>query len=330
MRALVTGGSGFIGSHVVDKLRERGIQVRVYDMIMPKFRDDIEYYQASILDLESLTMAMADVDAVFHLAAVADVKSVYEHPHYSESINVRGTINVLEAARSNKVSRVIYGSTIWVYGDVAEECVDEDTPLHAPSHLYTATKMTSEYYCQAYARLYGLPTTILRYGIPYGPRARDGAVIPIFVSKALQGEPLTIAGDGSQYRKFVYVEDLAEGNALALKGVAANKIYNLDGKERVTIRQIAQTIQDILGKDKVRIETVPGRPGDFGGKEVSSERARRELDWEPRVGLREGIERYIAWYQAREAQRATERSRLDTTLHDFSSPPVTRSVASSP
>lgn len=316
MRALVTGGSGFIGSHVVDKLRERGIDVRVYDMIMPKFRNDLECYQASILDLESLTMAMHDIDVVFHLAAVADVKSVYERPHYAESINVRGTINVLEAARSHHISRVVYGSTTWVYGDVMDHFVTEETPLRAPSHLYTATKITSEYYCQAYSRLYGLSTTILRYGIPYGPRARDGAVIPIFVKKAIHGEPLTIAGDGNQFRKFVYVEDLAEGNVLALKPVAANKVYNLDGKERITIRQVAETIRDILGD--VKIVSVPARPGDFGGKEVSSELAKQELSWEARVSLREGIERYITWYRNREAERAKARAKLDSTLQSFS------------
>ncbi len=312
MRALVTGGSGFIGSHVVDKLRDRGIEVRVYDMIMPKFRDDLECYQASILDLESLTMAMHEVDAVFHLAAVADVKSVFENPHYSESINVRGTINVLEAARSNKVSRVIYGSTTWIYSDVTDPLVTEETALRPPSHLYTATKMASEFYCRSYAKLYGLEPTILRYGIPYGPRARDSAVIPIFVSRALRGEPLTIAGDGSQFRKFVYVEDLADGNVLALKDVAANKIYNLDGKERVSILQIAQTIKDIIGD--VKIEMVPGRPGDFSGKEVSSELAKRELGWEPQVGLREGIERYIAWYRSRQAARAETRAKLESAF----------------
>jgi len=153
---------------------------------------------------------------------------VLYRPHYSENINVRGTINVLEAARRSGVERIVYGSTTWVYGDVTEKYVDEQTRLSPPAHLYTATKIVSEYYCQCYGGLYDLPYTILRYGIPYGPRARDGAVIPIFVHKAMNGEPLTIAGDGSQFRQFVYVEDLAEGNVLALKSIAANKIYNQD------------------------------------------------------------------------------------------------------
>ena len=183
MKVLVTGGSGFIGSHVVDKLREKGIRVRVYDLLVPDFRKDIEYYQGSILDLNTLRFALCGVDAVMHLAAVADVKDVYNDPYYSESINVRGTMNVLEAARKTGVKRIIYGSITWVYSEAETNKVDENTPLHSPTHLYTATKLASEYYCRSYSKLFGLDITILRYGIPYGPRARDAAVIPIFVKK---------------------------------------------------------------------------------------------------------------------------------------------------
>ncbi|MFH1563068.1 MAG: NAD-dependent epimerase/dehydratase family protein, partial [Nitrospirota bacterium] len=118
MKVLVTGGSGFIGSHVVDKLRDKGVNVRIFDAMMPTFRKDIEYYQGSILDINALAFAMSGIDAVMHLAAIADVKDVYNDPYYSEAINVRGTINVLEAVRRAKVKRVIYGSTIWVYSEV--------------------------------------------------------------------------------------------------------------------------------------------------------------------------------------------------------------------
>lgn len=312
MKALVTGGSGFIGSHVVDKLRDKGVEVRVYDGIMPSFRKDIEFYQGSILDSTSLQFAMSGIDAIFHLAAVADVKDVYNDPHYSESINVRGTINVLEAARRAGIKRVIYGSTTWVYSEAEANEVNEKTPLHAPSHLYTATKLTGEYYCQSYSKLYGAEVTILRYGIPYGPRARDGAVIPIFVKKAINKEPLTIAGDGAQFRKFVYVEDLAEGNALALKSIAKNKIYNLDGREKVTIKQIAETIKKILGD--VKIEYTPARPGDFSGKEVTSKLAENELGWKPKTSFEEGVRRYIKWYKEREEKREADRNKIDKIL----------------
>src|SRR3989338_5773728 len=313
MKVLVTGGSGFIGSHVVDKLRDKGVEIRVFDMVMPNYRKDIEFYQGSLLDLDSLRMALNGIDAVFHLAAVADVKYVFQEPHYSESINVRGTLNVLDALRLNgSIRRVIYGSTTWVYSEAEQQMVDEATSLHAPTHLYTATKLAGEYYCQAYSKLYGLEATILRYGIPYGPRAREGAVVPIFVKKALNGDALTIAGDGSQFRKFIYVEDLAEGNVLALRSVAKNKIYNLDGREKVTIKQIAETIQRVVGN--VRIEYIPARPGDFSGKEVSSERAKSELGWEPRVDFEEGVRRYVDWYKKEEARRQEDWRNLDEAL----------------
>lgn len=319
MRALVTGGSGFIGSHVVDKLRDRGIDVRVFDMVMPTFRKDVEYYHGSILDLDALRMAVSAVDVIYHLAAVADVKDVFEEPHYSEAINVRGTINVLEAARKSHIKRIVYGSTIWVYSDVPQNQVDEDTPLTAPAHLYTATKVAGEYYCQCYSRLYNLPITILRYGIPYGPRSRAGAVIPIFVRKALAGEPLTLAGDGSQIRKFVYVEDLAEGNVAALRTVAKNRIYNLEGREQVTIRQLAETIQRIVGN--VKIEYVPARPGDFSGKEVSTRRAQAELGWETRTSLEDGVRRYVHWYKEQLQKSEVAWERVDEVLQSRDSFP---------
>ena len=167
----------------------------------------------SITDREALERALHSCDAVAHLAAVADVNDVHAEPEDAERVNARGTVTVLEAARRAGVKRIVYASTIWVYSDCEPEAVDEDTLLPAPSHLYTSTKLAGELYCKAYQELYGIDYTILRFGIPYGPRAREAAVIPAFVNKALRGEPLTLAGDGSQSRRFVYVEDLADGVA---------------------------------------------------------------------------------------------------------------------
>ena len=256
MKALVTGGSGFIGSHLVDTLIEQGIEVRVFDMIKPTFRDDLDWYNASLLDADAVRNAMVDMDVVFHLAAVADVKDVFEEPHYSEQINVRSTANLLEACRKSNNQRLILGSTTWVYSDSRETKIDEDTAFDFPSHFYSATKLASEIYCKSYSALYDVPTTILRYGIPYGPRARDGAVIPIFVKKAFAGEPITIQGDGSQFRKFVYVKDLAKGNAAALKNKEKHRAFNLEGSEQVSIKQIAETVKKIIaaGKNIILLE----------------------------------------------------------------------------
>ena len=139
-------------------------------------------------------------------------------------------------------------------------------------------------------------------------------MVPVFVCKALRGEPLTIAGDGMQFRKFVYVEDLAEGNVLALKSVARNKIYNLDGVEKVTIRQIAQMIQEILGN--VEVTYTATRLGDFPGKEVSSQLAKNELGWEPKTSFEVGVRKYISWFQERELQRKIDWDRFDNSLLD--------------
>jgi UDP-glucose 4-epimerase len=262
-----------------------------------------------------MRMAVSGVDAIFHLGAIADVKDVFHQPHYSEAINVRGTINVLEAARWNgSIKRVIYGSTTWVYSEANEQSVDENTPLHSPSHLYTASKLAGEYYCRSYKELYGLDITILRYGIPYGPRARTGAVVPIFVRKAVNGEPITITGDGSQFRKFVYVEDLSEGNVLALKSIASNKTYNLDGIEKITIKEIAEMVRNIIGN--VKIEYAPARTGDFSGKEVSSKRAEDELGWTPKTSFNEGLKKYIDWYIQRERKREEDWEKLDDLLKE--------------
>ena len=203
---------------------------------------------------------------------MADVNDVHAEPEDAERVNARGTVAVLEAARRAGVKRIVYASTIWVYSDCEPEAVDEETLLPPPSHLYTSTKLAGELYCKAYQELYGIDFTILRFGIPYGPRAREAAVIPAFVGKAFKGEPLTLAGDGSQSRRFVYVEDLADGVALGLEEVATNRVYNLASDENVTIKQIAETVKDLIGN--VEIVHTPARPGDFGGK-VVSQRPRR-------------------------------------------------------
>jgi UDP-glucose 4-epimerase len=229
---LVTGGSGFVGSHVVDSLRRDGFAPRILDLRPSPYCSaaEVETVVADIADRPALTAAMKGCDAVVHLAAMADVADVAAGPVEAERHNARATLLVLEAARRSGVRRVVYASTVWVYSDVAVDEIDENTPVAHPAHLYTATKLAGELYCRAYQELYGVEFTVLRFGIPYGPRARPAAVIPRFVDRALAGLPLTIAGDGRQSRPFVYVEDLADGVVRALAPVAANRTYNLSAK----------------------------------------------------------------------------------------------------
>jgi UDP-glucose 4-epimerase len=296
MRILVTGGSGFIGSHVVDKLAAAGFEPRIYDLRHSPHHEpgSVDTVIGDLLDEKTLRAAMEDCDAVIHLAAYADVNLVAEEPVPAEQCNSRGTLAVLEAARATG-TRVVYGSTIWVYGNSGEGVIDEESPIGLPDHLYTASKLAGEMYCTSYAELYDVPCTILRFGIPYGPRARPSAVIPIFVSKALEGEPLTIAGDGLQTRRFVYVEDLAEGVVAGLRRGEENRIYNLAGDETVTIRELADVVSGLI--DNTEIVHTPGRNGDFGGAVISNERAAEELGWHASTPLREGVRRYIDWLE---------------------------------
>jgi len=295
MRVLVTGGGGFIGSHAVDKLIDGGQTPRIFDLSASPYHSplEVETFTGSITDPANLDLAMRDCDAVIHLAAVADVAHVHADPVLAEEVNTRGTLNVLEAACRAKVGRVVYGSTTWVYSDCAEQEVDEQTPIPAPRHLYTATKLAGETYCAGYAELYDLESTVLRFGIPYGPRARAAGVVAKFTDLAFEGKPLTIAGDGSTTRSFIYVEDLAEGIVAALAPEAAGRTYNLSGDEVVTILEIAERVQE--NTDDCEIVHTPPRPGDFPGKTISNERALQELGWKAETSFKEGVRRYVEW-----------------------------------
>jgi UDP-glucose 4-epimerase len=293
VKVVVTGGSGFIGSHVLDKLRAAGHEAHNFDLV-PSPHGDFETIIGDLCDPGTAREALAGADAVIHLAAIADVDWVKEDPALADRVNVRGTQTLLEAARELGTKRFVYASTIWVYGDAdGPGAVDEDEPLALPKHFYTATKIAGEMYVASYGELYGLEHTILRFGIPYGPRSRPTAVVAAFTAKALAGEPLTIAGDGTQSRRFVYVEDLAEGVVASLAPVAANRVYNFVGRENTSIRAIARTVRDVVGD--VKIVHVEGRAGDLRGGNISGQRALDELGWEPTTSFDEGVRRYVAW-----------------------------------
>ena len=298
MRVLVTGGSGFIGSHVIDRLGTHGHEPRNFDLVPSPYHDGkLDQLIGDLLDVEAVRSAVRGCDAVVHLAAVADVNDVVADPARAELVNDRGTGVLLEAARAEKIARVLYASTVWVYGNANGVApVDEESHLPLPRHLYTATKLAGEMYCTSYAALWGLEHTILRFGIPYGPRARPATVVAAFVARARAGEPLTITGDGTQSRRFVYVEDLADGVVAALAPAAADRIYNLVGDESVSVREIAETVRELVAE--VPIVHAPDRPGDLRPAEISGARAAEELGWRARTPFAEGVRRYVDWVTA--------------------------------
>lgn len=298
-KVVVTGGSGFIGSHVVDALADAGHQVTVVDHRVRPHRTDVGFEDVDLMDLSSVLAATKGADHIFHLAAVANVNYAYKYPVYTAGLNVMGTTNILEAARINGAQRVHLASTVWVYNGAPDgKPADETVPfyLEGAGHIYTSTKMAAEMICHNYSQLYKVPFTILRYGIPYGPRMREELLIPIFIKKAVNGQPLTISGKGEQYRNFVYVRDMAEAHVSAMKESAANQTYNLEGMRKVTVLEVAEGIKKILGDD-VKLEFVPARPGDFGGKEISASKAGQELDWYPLTPFEEGLKRTIHWFR---------------------------------
>jgi len=301
MKVAVTGGSGFIASHVLDYLMAEGHEVVAIDHRVRPHREDVQFEDIDVLNLSALIQATAGCDFIFHLAAVSNVNYAHKYPVYTVDLNINGTANVLEAARLNAVRRVFFASTVWIYtGTRGNGSLTEDEPFHLPDagHIYTSSKIASEMIIHNYWQLYRQPFTILRYGIPYGPRMREELVIPIFIRQALKGEPIVIQGDGSQYRNYVYIDDLARAHLLALNQQAENQVYNLEGSRRISIKEIANTIDRVLGGG-VQIKYVPARPGDYSGKEVSARKIFNELGWEPRVDFEDGMKRTVAWFKHR-------------------------------
>ncbi len=297
-KVVVTGGSGFIGSHVVDALIDAGHEVTVIDHRVLPHRTDVNFEDVDLMDLSSVLAATRGTEHIFHLAAVSNVNYAYRYPVYTVALNILGTTHILEAARINAAKRVYLASTVWVYnGTPNGGPLTESVPfyLDGAGHIYTSSKMSCEMVCHNYRELYHVPFTILRLGIPYGPRMREELLIPTFIKKALAGQPLTVAGTGNQYRNFVYVRDLAEAHVLAMKETAANQTYNLEGSRKVTVLEVAKGIRAAIG-DHVKIDFVPERPGDFGGKDVAAEKAREELGWTPTVEFEDGLRRTVEWF----------------------------------
>src|SRR5262249_1584272 len=190
---------------------------------------------------------------------------------------------------------------VWVYNGAPEGITaDESVPfyLNGAGHLYTSTKIAAEMLCHNYHSLYGVPFTVLRYGIPYGPRMREELLIPLFIRKALRGARPTVEGKGPQSRRFVYVRDLAAAHVLAMSARAEQQTYNLEGPRKISVLDVAQGIRELIG-EHVGIDFVPERVGDFAGREVCSDKVREELGWVPRVEFEDGLRQTLEWFRAK-------------------------------
>lgn len=296
LRVAVTGGCGFVGSHVTDHLVRAGHEVRVLDIADGWRNPAADYHRADLFDEAGLAGCLAGCDAVFHLAGAADVNEVAADPVRAVRLNVEGTARVLEAARRAGCGRVLLASTVWVYGatvGAGERAEDAPVDLRQAGHVYVSTKLAAELLAHSYRQMYGLPFTILRYGIPYGPRMREELVVARFVRAALAGRPITIAGSGEQQRNYVYVEDLAAAHVRALAPAAAGQVLALEGDTPVSVREIAGTVRELVAP--VPVVHVPARTADYQGVSVSNRLARELLAWSPETSFRAGIRRYLGW-----------------------------------
>jgi len=307
---LVTGGAGFIGSHLVENLVKQGHNVRILDNFLTgkreniaEFLGEIDLIEGDIRDLETCRQAAEEVDFVLHQAALPSVPRSIEDPVLTNEINIGGTLNLLLAAKEKKVRKFVFASSSSVYGD------DETLPKRegvegAPLSPYAVTKLIGEKYCQVFNRVFGLSTVSLRYFNIFGPRqdpfSQYAAVIPIFITKIIQGERPVIFGDGEQSRDFTYVTNIVEANRLAIEASEiSGEVINVACGDKTTVNQLFETIRKLLQKDLAPIHEEP-RPGDIRHSFADITKAHGVLKYEPKISLSEGLRETIRWYQGRE------------------------------
>ena len=307
---LVTGGAGFIGSNLAHALVDRGEQVRILDNFATGREENIaelvekkkvELVRASITDGEAVARAMRGIDYVLHQAAIPSVPRSIEDPLGGDDTNVHGTVTILDGARKAGVKRVVFAASSSAYGEKAPGEPKVETMLPAPLSPYAAAKLAGEYYMQAFYHSYGLETVALRYFNIFGPRqdpkSQYAAVIPNFVTAALQGRPATIYGDGETSRDFCFVENAVEANLLACtaKG-AAGEVFNIACGESTSLLQTVDIIARIVGK-KIPPVHEPPRTGDIKFSLADISKAKKVLGYEGRIKFAQGLERTIAWYK---------------------------------
>lgn len=303
---LVTGGAGFIGSHIVEELIKREYKVRIIDNFstgkkenLHSFLDKIELINGDIRNFKLCMDASEGVDFVFHQAALSSVPCSIENPVLTNEININGTLNLLLASLKAKVKRFIFASSAAVYGDDPHIQKKEGREGNTLSP-YAGSKLIGEKYCQVFSRVYGLSTVCLRYFNVFGPRqdpfSQYAAVIPNFIMKIIRKENPTIFGDGEQSRDFIYISNIVNANLLALKAHrVSGKVFNIAFGERITIKNLALEINRILSIDVRPCYTEP-RLGDVRHSFADISKAKKILKYEPRVGFKEGLERTISWY----------------------------------
>lgn len=305
---LVTGGAGFIGSHLVDALVARGDAVRVLDNLSTGKRENlaehvsagrVELVEGDIRDAEAVGRAMKGVELVYHEAALASVPRSVEAPLESHHACATGTLTVLDAARRAGVRRVVYAASSSCYGDQPQTSKRETDPV-MPLSPYAAAKLAGEMYCQAFYHTYGLETVGLRYFNVFGPRQDPkgayAAVIPRFITAILAGEAITVFGDGQQSRDFTYVANVVDGNLLAGEATGvAGQVINLANGKSDSLLQLITTIESLVST-KANVKHEPARAGDVRDSLADIYLARRLLKYEPRVYLEEGLRRSLPYY----------------------------------
>lgn len=306
MNILVTGGAGFIGSHVVERFHATDT-VTVLDNFRSGFRHNLQGLRArvvegSITDRAAVEDLLRGVDYVFHLAALVSVPESMEKPGEAVAINVQGTLNILEAARTHKVRKVVISSSAAIYGN-NPEVPKHETMLPEPRSPYAITKLDDEYYGRMFSEDFGVPVVALRYFNVFGPRqnprSQYAAAVPIFIERCLAGQDLVIHGDGEQTRDFIYVKDVVEANALAAAS-GATGVFNIACGRSMSINTLAETLKNLTGSSS-RIVHAGERSGDVKHSLATTEKAARVLKFTPSHTLEQGFAETIAWMRSRPA-----------------------------
>jgi nucleoside-diphosphate-sugar epimerase len=315
---LVTGGAGFIGSHIVEKLLSDGASVRVLDNFSSGRRENLrferpnpadpapiegqlEILEGDLRDAEIIKAAMRGIDLVFHLAAFVSVSQSMIDPQNCFDVNVGGTVTLLEAARQEGVRKVVLSSSTAVYGDTDKFPTDEGTPL-APLSPYALSKQINELYARLYTRTFHLPVVALRYFNVYGPRQRPdsdyAAAIPIFVRRLVRGEPITIFGDGKQSRDFIFVKDVVRANLLAAESKAAGEAFNICTGRETTLLDLLEELSEISSRQP-EVSFGPVRPGDIYRSAGNPQKAHSALGFRAETSLAEGLQQTVEWMKSK-------------------------------